>query len=213
MIGGITMRRCRLTLFAVVALAACGEETPPHTVAEFMEDPILLEATVVRCGEDRSASRYDPECINARDAVDRIAAAREQARRDELEAESERKRQALRRAREAAAQARQRAEEEARRREEAAYYGEFEPLPPEEGTTPPEPEQPIPDADAADDAAAPDPSAAPPDPGATEPEQPPPADLPGAPADGGGAAPDAQAPADLEAVREELQRRADESQD
>lgn len=212
MIGGITMRRGRLTLFAVVALAACGEETPPHTVAEFMEDPILLEATVVRCGEDRSASRYDPECINARDAVDRIAAAREQARRDELEAESERKRQALRRAREAAARARERAEEEARRREEAAYYGEFEPLPPEEGNAPPEPEQPIPDADAAA-ATAPDPSAAPPDTGATTPAEPAPADGPDLPGEGAGAAPDAPAPADLEAVREELQRRADESQD
>ena len=98
-----------------------------------MEDPILLEATMVRCGQDRSATRYEAECINASDAVDRIAAAKEQARRKELEAESERKRQALRRAQEAAADARRIAQEEEKRREEAAYYGEFEPLPPKDG--------------------------------------------------------------------------------
>jgi multidrug efflux pump subunit AcrA (membrane-fusion protein) len=114
----------------LAALAACGKEPPPRSVSEFMEDPILLEATMVRCGEDRDQTRYDAECINARDAVDRIAAARELARRQELEAQSERKRQALRRAREAAAEARRRAQEAEQRREEARYFGEFEPLPP-----------------------------------------------------------------------------------
>jgi hypothetical protein len=114
----------------LAALAACGKEPPPRSVSEFMEDPILLEATMVRCGEDRDQTRYDAECINARDAVGRIAAARELARRQELEAQSERKRQALRRAQQAAAEARQRAQEAEQRREEARYFGEFEPLPP-----------------------------------------------------------------------------------
>jgi hypothetical protein len=113
----------------LAALAACGKEPPPRSVAEFMEDPILLEATMVRCGQDRAATRYDAECINATDAVGRIAAAREQARRQELEAQSEQKRQALRRARQAAADARRRAQEAERRLEEARYFGEFDPLP------------------------------------------------------------------------------------
>ncbi|HEX5764205.1 MAG TPA: hypothetical protein VFY27_01460 [Woeseiaceae bacterium] len=125
-----------VALFFVLSLpGACGKELPQPTVAEFMEDPILLEATIVRCGEDRSATRYDAACVSARDAVDRIAAAREQERRMELEAESERKRQALRRTQEAAAESRRLAEEAEKRREEAAYYGEFEPLPAEVETS------------------------------------------------------------------------------
>ena len=129
------MKRTVALFFVLSLIGACGKEPPPRTVAEFMEDPILLEATMVRCGQDRSAMRYEAECVNARDAVDRLAAAREQERRRQLEAESERKRQALRRAQEAAADARRRAEEAARRREEAAYYGEFEPLPRQDDTS------------------------------------------------------------------------------
>ncbi len=65
-----------------------------------------------------------------------MAAKEEAARRAELEAQSERKRQALRRAQEAAAEARRRAAEAERRREEAAYLAQFGQLPPEDdGTT------------------------------------------------------------------------------
>jgi hypothetical protein len=120
----------------LAGLAACGKEPPPRSVQEFVDDPILLEATMVRCSRDRAATRYDAECVAARDAVDRIAAVREQARREGLESESERKRQALRRAQQAAAEARRRAEEAARRREEAEYFGEFEPLPPGDEAAP-----------------------------------------------------------------------------
>lgn len=110
-------------------VAGCGEEPPPTSVPEFMENPILLEATMVRCVQNRAEARYDAECMNAREAVDRIAAAEEEARRADLEAQSERKRQALRRAQEAAAEARRQAQEAERRREEAEYLGQFEPLP------------------------------------------------------------------------------------
>jgi hypothetical protein len=205
------MKRSSIALVAFGALAACGEEPPPHSVTEFVADPILLEATMVRCGQDRAASRYDAECINARDAVDSIAKAEEEARRQELEAESERKRQVLRRARQAAAEARQRAQEAQRKREEAAYYGEFEPLPseedpvgaaeqddPEEGSqveshpdTPP----------AASAIAADEPPSL-----AAQPAQPAP-DLVSAPEQGSEAA-----GTELETVREELRRREEEAQ-
>lgn len=112
----------------LVVLAACGEEPPPTSVTQFVEDPILLEATMVRCVDNRAEARYDPECLNAREAVNRIAAREEEARRAELEAQSERKRQAVRRAQEAAAEARRRALEEQRRREEAELLGPFAPL-------------------------------------------------------------------------------------
>jgi len=198
----------------LAALAACGKESPPPSVQEFMEDPILLEATMVRCGQDRAATRYDAECINARDAVDRIAAAREQARRQEFEAQSEQKRQALRRAQQAAADARRRAQEAERRREEARNFGEFEPLPPgdEASETVDAPER---DRDDSPDGAPPDSAVeAPPDGAATElpssmNSQPEPDAASGTDAEVGDNADNTS----LEEVREELRRRQDPEQE
>ncbi|MEX2496921.1 MAG: EexN family lipoprotein [Woeseia sp.] len=127
------MKYITIAICAVGALAACDKEVPPHTVAEFLEDPILLEATMVRCGQNRAASRHEVVCVNAREAVDRLAVAEEQAKREELEAQSEKKRQALRRAREAAAEARRRAQEEEQKAQDAIYFGEFEPASPDAG--------------------------------------------------------------------------------
>lgn len=112
--------------FACLLLAACSEEVPPVSVSEFADNPRLLEATMLRCAANRSETRYDQECINAREAVNRIEAAEERVRRVQMEEQSERKRQALRRTQEAAAAARQRALEEQRRREEEQYLGMFE---------------------------------------------------------------------------------------
>jgi hypothetical protein len=91
-----------------------------------MDNPRLLEATMVRCGQNRTEMKYESECVNAREAVNRLERAAELERREQLEAQSERKRQALRRTQEAAAAARRRSEEERRRREEAEYLGLFD---------------------------------------------------------------------------------------
>jgi len=106
-------------------LAACAEEIPPRTTTEFLENPILLEATMVRCAQDRSRTKYEAECVNAREAVNRIAAAEEEDRKQELERQSERKRKALRRTQQAAADARRRSAEMQRLREEAEYLRQF----------------------------------------------------------------------------------------
>ncbi len=108
-----------------VFLAACAEEPPPRTVTEYVENPMLLEAAMVRCSQDRDKTRYEPECVNARAAVQQVEAKEEQARRAEVEARSESKRQALRRAQEAAAEARRRASEAERLRKEAEYLAQF----------------------------------------------------------------------------------------
>jgi hypothetical protein len=123
----------RLTtlLLGAAFLAGCSEKEPPaRTVTEFVENPILLEAAMVRCSRDRRESRYDQECINAREAVNRIEAKEEQMRREELEARSESKRRALRRMQEAQAEARRRAEDAERLRKEAEYLAQFGVLPP-----------------------------------------------------------------------------------
>lgn len=107
-------------------LTGCAEELPPRSVGEFLENRILLQATMVRCGENRNESKYNADCVNAREAINRIAAEEQKARRVELEAQFERKRKSLRRTQEAAAEARRRAAEARRRRKEAEYLGVYE---------------------------------------------------------------------------------------
>jgi len=197
------MRNLASICGAIALLAGCAPEPQPRSVAEFVDDPIFLEATMVRCNQDRDRTRYEAECVNARQAVAILEAREERERYQKLEAQSERKRQALRRTQEAAAEARRRSAEAERMRREAEYLAQFGELPPDDL-----------------DVGQPDESAAN-APGVELPE-----DV--APADNGvsraGTAPvvnpeDAspaeqdEAPRDLNAIREELQRRAEETPD
>ena len=122
------MYTARLTSVALAFgwLFGCAEEPPPPSVDEFMNNSVLLDATMVRCSANRSTTKYEVECVNARDAINRIARVEEEARRAELESQSERKRRALRRTQEAATLARRRAAEAARIREEQAYLAQFD---------------------------------------------------------------------------------------
>jgi hypothetical protein len=112
-------------MLGVAFVAACENDIPPRSTSEFVENPIMLEAALVRCSQDRTATRYDAECINARQAISQIEAKEEAARRSEHEERSESKRKALRRTQEAAAQARRRSAEAERLREEAEYLAQF----------------------------------------------------------------------------------------
>lgn len=198
-------------------LGACSEERKPRSVREFMDNPQFLEAAVVRCSVNRDESRYDAECVNARQAVALIEAREDRARRDQLEAESESKRAALRRTQRAAAAARREAAERARLREEAEYLAQFG------QTLPPQTESELPDLEANT------PGALIPAPAETErPESAPLADEPNVvfdepvsrsvdttPAVPGGNAPvaDSAPETDLTSIRDELRRRQDESAD
>lgn len=122
------------TLLTASLLAACAEEAPPTTVSEFRENPNLLEAQMVYCGQNRSSTKYEVECVNARQAINLIARADANERRADLEAQSERKRNTLRRTQEAASEARRRAAEAERMRREAEYLAQFESIPAESGT-------------------------------------------------------------------------------
>ena len=110
---------------ALVFMAACSAPAPPRSVSTFLEHPNLLEAALVRCTKNRSESRYDTECLNAREAVKRIEAKDEATRRADLEVQSQRKRDALRRTQRAATEARRRTAENMARREGAAYLAQF----------------------------------------------------------------------------------------
>ena len=63
-------------------VVACSEERPARSVMSFLDNPQFLEAAVVRCSQNRDESRYEMECINARQAVSLIEARDERARRD-----------------------------------------------------------------------------------------------------------------------------------
>jgi hypothetical protein len=200
------MTRLLTTLLVGIGiLAGCAEKAPPpRTVTEFLDNPMLLEAAMVRCSRNRNESRYDAECINAREAVNRVQAKEEEAHREELEARSERKRKALRRTQQATAEARRRAEEAERLRKEAEYLAQFGVLPPAEsgadsGETLPEGNLP---------------TAAVPESGSNDG----PTESYGdavAPTDGGNApvaesAPEGESAGDLDSIRDELQRRSEE---
>lgn len=77
---------------------------------------------MLRCAQNRSETRYDTECVNARQAVARVQAKEEAASKAALEADSERKRKAFRRTQEAAAEAQRRMK---RARQEAEYIAEY----------------------------------------------------------------------------------------
>ncbi len=119
---------------ALVFLVACSEPAPPRSVSTFLEHPNLLEAALVRCTKNRSESRYDTGCLNAREAVKIIEAKVEAGQRADLEVQSQRKRDALRRTQRAATEARRRTAANMARRDEAAYLAQFgEVLPAEDG--------------------------------------------------------------------------------
>ena len=185
----------------IVLLAGCGEEQPPRSTTAFLENPMMLEAAMVRCSQDRKATRYDAECVNARQAVRQIEAKEEAARQSDFDARSESKRQALRRTQEAASQARRRAAEAERLRIEAEYLAQFGVLPASEAPVPDEevsigntPTAVIPQSEESPELSS--------GPGAVLPAT-----------DGGNAPvvssePEVEAPAtDLELIRDELQRR------
>lgn len=113
----------------MLAISGCSDGPPPRTVAEFLDDPIGLEATLSRCNADRSLTRDDPECINAREANNRMAAEDQRRLERDLERESQRKLDAIRRRNESAAIAARQAEEAAKAREEALYEQQFEIVP------------------------------------------------------------------------------------
>ncbi len=187
-----------MLLSGLLILVGCAEEVPPPSVHDFLDDPNALEAAMVRCAVNRSGTRYDAECVNARQAVSIIEAKEERARRDAFEAQSEAKRAALRRTQQAQAEARRRAEEAERRRTEAAYLAQFGELPPGEDD-----EEPV------DETALNAPTAVIPPP--EQDQQLAPTDTTLPPAGSNAPVIDQEPPSDLSDIREELRRRNDES--
>lgn len=85
-------------LLAAVFLAGCGGPEPrARTVPELVEDPVVLQGLVARCNADKRAAAADPECANARVAMERLGE-QEDAKRDAQHAAEFEQRRAMRRA-------------------------------------------------------------------------------------------------------------------
>jgi hypothetical protein len=95
-----------LALVTAPLLAGCARKDPAAAVPSVLaleSDPILLSRVLGSCN-DRPSAVNNPECINARAAVERRSAADEAARARRAESGFEMAREARRRADEAARQ-------------------------------------------------------------------------------------------------------------
>ena len=84
-------KRLTSLLCGLALLVGCAEEVPPPSVQDYLADPNALEAAVVRCAANRSETRYDAECVNARQAISIIEAKEERHRRDAFDVDERRR--------------------------------------------------------------------------------------------------------------------------
>jgi hypothetical protein len=121
---------------AILGAAACSpRKIPPMTVADFMEDRVKLDGVIMKCNQDPSRTHSDPDCLNARIAIERLASQNEASREAKRAEDFERSREQLR-----AMQDKQRQEQEARTKVDAYHL----PMVPVEPNPPPkDPQSPI----------------------------------------------------------------------
>ena len=98
-IESITVRACLIA--GLLAGAACSQRhVAPMTVADLMEDRVTLDGVLMKCNQNEHKARTDADCLNARVAIDRLAAQNESAEEAKRAAEFERSREQLRLAQE-----------------------------------------------------------------------------------------------------------------
>jgi hypothetical protein len=101
------------------------------TVTDLMEDRVVLDGVLMKCNQNPSKARTDADCLNARIAIDRLAASRtDPAEEQKRTEEFERSREQLR-----STQEKLRREQEAKTKVDAYHL----PLVPVEPPSPPPP--------------------------------------------------------------------------
>ena len=69
------MIACGCVAAAVLSAAACSpRRIPPVTVTDLMEDRVALDGVLMKCNRDPARARQDSDCLNARIAIERLAA-------------------------------------------------------------------------------------------------------------------------------------------
>ena len=66
---------CACIAAVVAATAACSpRRIPPVTVTDLMEDRVALDGVLMKCNSNPEKARADSDCLNARIAIERLAA-------------------------------------------------------------------------------------------------------------------------------------------
>jgi len=88
---------CGCIAAAALSAAACSpRRIPPVTVTDLMEDQVALDGVLMKCNRNPSKARTDSDCLNARIAIERLAARVDPAAEAKRIEEFERSRDQLR---------------------------------------------------------------------------------------------------------------------
>ena len=121
---------CGCVAAVVVSTAACSpRRIPPMTVSDLMEDRVALDGVLMKCNRDPGKAGNDSDCLNARIAIERLAAQVDPSIEAKRAEDFERSREQLR-----IAEDKKRQEEESKAKKVDAYHL---PVIPVEPTPPP----------------------------------------------------------------------------
>jgi hypothetical protein len=124
-----SMIACGCVAAVVMSAAACSpRRIPPVTVADLMEDRVALDGVLLKCNRDPAKASRDSDCLNARIAIERLAAQVDPAVEAKHAEEFERSREQLR-----SAEDKKRQEQESKQKVDAYHL----PVIPVEPTPPP----------------------------------------------------------------------------
>ena len=127
-IKSIILGGCLVTV-AVLSIGCSPRRIPALTVADLMEDRVLLDGVILKCNREPAKARSNSDCLNARIAIERLAARVDPDQEAKRTEEFERSREQLR-----VLQEKQRQEQEAKNPKVDAYHL---PVIPVEPTPPP----------------------------------------------------------------------------
>ena len=120
---------------ALLSVACEPRRIPPMTVSDLLEDRVLLDGVLMKCNRDPGNARSNSDCINARIAIERLAARTDPAAEAKRVEDFEKRREQLR-----AVQDQQRQEQEAKKPKVDVYnmpVVPVEPAPPPKEPQPP----------------------------------------------------------------------------
>jgi hypothetical protein len=70
-----SMIACGCVAALVLSALACSpRRIPPMTISDLMEDRVALDGVLMKCNRDPQKARSDSDCVNARIAIERLAA-------------------------------------------------------------------------------------------------------------------------------------------
>lgn len=131
-----SMIACGCLAAVAVLTAACEpRRIPAMTVSDLMEDRVLLDGVLMKCNRDPGKARSNSDCLNARIAIERLAARVDPAVEAKRSEEFEKSREQLR-----MLQDKQRQEQEAKKPKVDVYNMPVipvEPAPPPKDSQPP----------------------------------------------------------------------------